>query len=270
MAARVLAVVNQKGGAGKTSVSYHVACQAVMEGYKTLLIDCDQQFSAALQWGVEAEELLALDAQRKTLLDALLEQKDERVPLRDMILRREGRPDFVPSSARLGRAPKILLLAAERALKRALNIPADGVSIADAYDLIVLDTPGNVGLMVSNALAAATDVLVPVQPQHLSYSAMLETLRSIMEIKDVINHEMVIAGFLPTLVTSQTHDRVVLDAIERLAVEYQVPMFPAIPNAAAYKKVTTCHAPVMEFAPATKGVEAFRAVVGHVMRGEAA
>lgn len=268
--ARVLAVVNQKGGAGKTSVSFHCACQAVLEGYRTLLIDCDQQFSASLQWGVEPQDLLALDAQRKTLIDALLEEKETRVPLRDMILQREGRPDFVPASPRLGRAPKVLVMAAERALKRTLNLPAGGVSAMDAYDLIVLDTPGSVGLMVTNALVAATDVLVPVQPQHLSYSAMLETLRAVMEVKDLINHELTIAGFVPTLVTAHTHDRAVLDAIEKLAGEYQVPMFPSIPSATAYKKVTTCHAPVMEFAPATRGIEAFRAVVGYVMRGEMA
>jgi chromosome partitioning protein len=246
-----------------------VAAQAHAEGFKTLLIDVDQQFSAGLHWGLSAEELLALDERHMTLLYALLEQRDQRVPLSKMTVKKPGRPDFVPASGRLGRAPELLQLSAERALKRALMTPWEGVSAVDDYDVVILDTPGNVGCMVTNALVAATHVLVPVQPQHLAFAACQETMRSILQVQDVINYELQVLGFAPTMVTNQTHDRLVLDALAKMAASYNVPVFPAIPLAAAYKKATTICAPVMEFAPGTKGIEAFQAIVAQLMRGGA-
>jgi len=269
MSARILGVVNQKGGVGKTTTAHNVACQAKREGYSVLLVDCDQQGTLSMLWGLTPTELIQLDTDRKTLLHALLEPMAEQVPLLDVVVSAPDRPDLIPSSFRLGRLPQLLRYTPDLALKKALRRPS-GAAASDKYDLIVLDCPASIGLMNACILLAATDVLIPCLTQQLAFVSMQESLHEVHEVQMDSNNELQVLGFLPTMVQAQTHDRQVTEALQSLAQRYNVPCFSPIPNAAAYKQAGAKSMSVMEFAPKTRGAEAYAAIVGTLMRGEAA
>jgi chromosome partitioning protein len=247
---KVLAVVNQKGGVGKTSTTYHLGCAAVELGYKTLLVEADQQSSLSLFWGLSGQEILDLEAQHRTLLYALLEDREQRVAL--PILTRPNRPDLVASGPSMGRLEKEVRLAPERALFRALSTPV-GDSVRERYDLIIIDTPAGVNIAANNGMAAATDVLIPCAPQYLAYAAAQETLRQFAAVREILNPELRLFGIVPTIVSNQTHDRLIVEQMQSLAESYGSVLWPGVPQAAVHKRAVLWSRPVWEVDPVAGG-----------------
>ncbi|MEM9148818.1 MAG: plasmid partitioning protein RepA, partial [Pseudomonadota bacterium] len=180
---QVIAVVNFKGGSGKTTTAAHLAQKAALEGYRVLALDLDPQASLTTLFGVQPE----LDLEGGTLLEAI--RYEAPCPLRTVI-----RPtyfaglDLVPGNLELmefeHEVPRALLRGTEglfftRLAERLAEVEAD-------YDIVVMDCPPQLGFLTMSALSAATAVLVTVHPQMLDVMSMCQFLHMTSDLLGVV------------------------------------------------------------------------------------
>ena len=189
--ALVLAIVNQKGGVGKTTTSVNLSAYLALRGKKTLLIDIDPQGNATSGIGLEKKELA------KTIYDVLINNED----IKDVI-QPTGRKNLsvCPANIELVGAELELkdLLSRENILKRAL------LTIDSQYDFIIMDCPPSLGLITLNALTAADGVIVPIQSEYYALEGLTQLMDTIAIVKKHLNPGLNIFGVVVTMFDSRT------------------------------------------------------------------
>jgi len=185
----ILAVVNQKGGVGKTTVALGLASAAMMRGRRALVVDMDPQANATTGLGV-------FDA--TTTIDEVL--AEDRAGAASAAVRRSGwepsvghAPDLVPSSPRLAQREHQLATDPIGAQDR-LRVALDG--LADRYDDVIIDCPPSLGLLTVNALFAADRVLIVAEPAAWSLDGVEQILRNVRRIADRQSGRPEVAGIV--------------------------------------------------------------------------
>jgi chromosome partitioning protein len=183
---RVLAVVNQKGGVGKTTTTVNLAAALAQAGRRVLLVDLDPQGNATMGSGVDKR------AAGRTVYHALL-GLGEVAGIRTRAER--GGYDLVPANRDLAGAEVELveLPARETRLKAALD------RVADDYDYILIDCPPSLSLLTVNALAAAQRVLIPMQCEYYALEGLSDLVGTIKRVRAHLNPNLEIAGLLRTM-----------------------------------------------------------------------
>lgn len=172
---QVLAVVNFKGGSGKTTTASHLAQYLALHGYRVLAIDLDPQASLTALHGYQPE----YDIQANETMYAAVRYDDERRPLREIIRKTYfAGLDLVPGNLELMEfehdTPRAL---AERSTEPFFGRVATALgSVADDYDVMVVDCPPQLGFLTLGALCAATGLLITVHPQMLDVMSMCQFL----------------------------------------------------------------------------------------------
>ncbi len=177
---QVLAVTNFKGGSGKTTTSVHLAQHLALAGYRVLAIDLDPQASLSALFGYQPE----LDLDGNDTLYAAIRYDADRRPLAEVI-----RPtyfdglDLVPGNLELQEfehtTPQMLAARQDGAEGQAMffaRVQAALATVADRYDVVVMDCPPQLGFLTLSALCAATSVLVTIHPQMLDIASMSQFL----------------------------------------------------------------------------------------------
>jgi len=191
---RTIAVVNQKGGCGKTTTTVNLGGALEADGYRVLVVDLDPQAHATLALGVNPDELDA------NLYEVLAETGGES-DLAEILIHVSDKLDLAPSSIVLSALEQ--KLAAERddarteRLSRALEI------LGPAYDFVLVDCPPNVGLLTFNALRAAREVIIPLEASFFAVDGVQKLLETIGLLSDRIGHELEVR-ILPTLYDGRT------------------------------------------------------------------
>ena len=178
---RTIAIVNQKGGCGKTTTALNLSAAFAARRYRTLLVDLDPQSHCAAGLGIP-EERIELDVG-----DALLASKDRPPPRQRLLWRVAHNLDLLPSRMRLaGVEASRGGLADHPERERRLAMALDALATADetggGYDVVIVDCPPSIGLLTYNALAAADDVVVPVETSYFSLrgaTKQVQTVRSL-------------------------------------------------------------------------------------------
>lgn len=202
---RIIAIANQKGGVGKTTTTANLGAAFAERGAQVLLIDFDPQSSLSLSLGFEVLKL------ERTVYDALLDSGNP-VSL-DSVTRPTSMPGLflAPSSIELAKAEPELFgeMSREYFLKNAIQ------ASERAYDFILIDCSPSLGILTTNALAAADQVLVPVQADYLAFRGADLLIRTTVEkVRRRLNPRLELAGVLVTMFNSRTtHAREVLDEI---------------------------------------------------------
>ncbi len=189
--ARVIALVNQKGGCGKTTTAVNLgACLAVL-GFQVLLVDLDPQANATVSLGLEPAEL------PHTIYHVLTELGPEAGMRLEEILRSSTVPNLTvaPSSIDLAAAELELVarMGREHVLRRKLE------PLRDRYDFILIDTPPSLGLLTLNAIVASDQVIIPIQTHYYALLGMRQLLRTLQMVRDEIGHRVEILGVLATM-----------------------------------------------------------------------
>jgi chromosome partitioning protein len=175
---QILAITNFKGGSGKTTTAAHLSQYLALRGYRVLAIDLDPQSSLSTLLGYQPETYVG---ENETLYGAL-RYDDRRQPLRDVV-RQTYFPglDIVPGNLELQEfeheTPRIL--ASQRRSSQEMffaRVASSIQSVAEAYDVVVIDCPPQLGFLTLGALCAATGVLVTVHPQMLDIASMSQFL----------------------------------------------------------------------------------------------
>jgi chromosome partitioning protein len=164
MGARILAVLNHKGGVGKTTTCFNLACAYADQGFKVLAIDLDPQSHLSVSLGLKQQDLSGMD-------DIFLDQANPA----DFVCNVRSGLDLIPAGYRLGEVER--LAAQGRSQAMVLNRVIQAFQ-AD-FDLILIDCPPTSGLLNFNALFAATEVIIPVSSDYLALHGLSQLLRTL-------------------------------------------------------------------------------------------
>lgn len=206
--ARITAIINQKGGVGKTTTAAALAAGLTSRGYKTLAIDADAQASLTFIMGAEADS---------GVYEALKEK-----PAVDLI-RQTPQGDLLPSTPALfGADLEFTATGREYLLRDALE------EIREQYDYIIIDCPPQLGIMTVNALTAATDIVIPMRADILSLQGLGQLCDTIGKVKRYCNPGLKIAGLLITQNRKTALSRDLAYVIEDYAAQIKTPVYKTI------------------------------------------
>ncbi len=191
---RVIAIVNQKGGCGKTTTTVNLAGALAADGSRVLIIDMDPQAHATLAMGLEPDDL------EMNLYEVLVEPAGAS-RLDTVIIDISDKIDIAPSSIVLSALEQ--KLAAERHDARTERLSAALDTLPPLYDYVLIDCPPNVGLLTFNALRAASEVIVPLETSFFAIDGVQKLLETISLLSDRIGHELEVR-VLPTLYDGRT------------------------------------------------------------------
>ncbi|MFI5314236.1 MAG: AAA family ATPase [Myxococcota bacterium] len=192
---RCIAVMNQKGGCGKTTTVVSLAGCLAAEGRSVLVIDMDPQAHATLGLGVDPEEV------DENLYDVLSESEGAGARLGEVIVEAADKLDVAPSGVILSALEQ--KLTAEGARGRTERLAGALAKLEKAYDFALIDCPPNVGILTFNALRAASEVIIPLETSYFSMHGVAKLLETIALLEDRIGHSLKIR-ILPTLFDGRT------------------------------------------------------------------
>ena len=187
---RIVAIVNQKGGVGKTTTAVNLTAALKDLGLKVLLCDFDPQANATSGLGVDKRKI------KKSVYDIIVND----VPVRETIVS-TAFGDVLPSSADLAGAGVELITLPEPnyRLRNALR------TVKDNYDLILIDCPPSLELLTVNALAAADSILVPVQCEYFALEGLSDLMSTLRMVKHRIHPTLDIFGVVLTMFDGRTN-----------------------------------------------------------------
>lgn len=249
MKPRSIAIVNQKGGVGKTTTSVNLAAALSAEGHDVLLIDLDPQGHATAHLGVRPDRI-----QGKTIYQVLLGELDLAGAMVDLpVTKKSGRLDLVPADLDLSSAELELagVVGRERILSEAL------ASVIDRYAFTVIDAPPSFGLLTVNALSAVREVVVPLQTEFYALHGMTRLFKTVEMVKKRLNKKLAVSGIVATRCDLRRNlDRDVLEQVrghfKKLVFETVIRPNVALAEAPAHGK------PIYEYAPDSTGAEDYR------------
>lgn len=204
---RSIAIVNQKGGCGKTTTTVNLAGSLAADGLRVLVVDMDPQAHSCLALGVNADE-------RDVNLYDVLSDEDANQTLESVLVHAVEGIDLAPSSIILSALEQ--KLASEQQQSRITRL-ANALSQVDSqYDFALIDCPPNVGLLTFNALRAAREVIIPLEASIFAIDGVQKLLETIQLLSERLNHPLDVR-ILPTLYDGRTrHARQTLAEIREL------------------------------------------------------
>ena len=254
----VLAVSNQKGGTGKTTTCENLGIGLAQEGKKVLLVDTDPQASLTVALGYPRPDDLSF-----TLSDAMEKIMTEQpiAPGEGLLHHPEG-VDLMPANIMLSGLEVSLVNAMnrEKILKQYLD------TVRREYDFILLDCMPSLGMLTVNALAAADQVLIPVQAQYLSAKGLEQLLQTINKVRRQINPKLKIEGILLTMVDSRTNYAKEISALIREAYGSNIKVFSTdIPRSVRAAEISAEGRSIFKHDPKGKVAEAYRVLTKEVL-----
>lgn len=251
MTARVLAVVNQKGGVGKTTTSINVAASLAAEGHPTLLIDLDPQGNATTGSGIDKKDL------QQSVYQVLLGQS----PIADVVVRSPtGEYDLLPSNRELAGA-EVELVAVDRREFQLRNALAP---VLEKYEIVLIDCPPALNLLTVNGLAAADAVLIPMQCEYYALEGLSDLVQTIKRVRASLNPTLTIEGLLRTMFDPR--NALALQVSEQLKRHFGNKLYDTIiPRNIRLAEAPSYGKPVMYHDAQSKGAVAYAALAGEML-----
>ncbi len=250
--AKTVAVVNQKGGVGKTTSAVNLAAAVGMRGKRVLLVDIDPQGNATSGLGLNKREL------EKSSYDVIING----TPAREVIVKTEfNGVSILPANMNLAGAELELV----DSVKRESNLKTALALVKGEYDFIFLDCPPSLGLITLNGLCAADTVLVPIQCEYYALEGLSQLITTVRQVKRLYNPMLEIEGVLLTMYDGRLNlTNQVVEELKRFFPKkvYATP----IPRTVKLSEAPSYGQPIMYYDKRSKGTDAYLAVADEFLR----
>jgi chromosome partitioning protein len=247
---RLVSIANQKGGVAKTTTAVNLGAALALRGHRILVVDIDPQANATTGLGLDHRSL-ELSTYDLLLGEASLEEVARPSVIENL--------DCLPSSLDLAGAEVELVGAIARERKLAEALEGAGAR----YDLIFIDCPPSLGLLTVNALAAAQDLIVPVQCEYYALEGLGQLLGNAERVRKALNPELRISGFLMTMYDART--KLSSQVAEEVRRHFGELVFgTVIPRSVRLSEAPSFGEPVLTLDPSSRGSIAYRLLAAEV------
>lgn len=248
---KIVGIVNQKGGVGKTTTAINLSACLAIEGLRVLLVDCDPQANATSGLGI------ARDDDRHSIYDVLVGH----APADQVILPTEiGSLGVIPGSKNLTGATVELVGAEDRALRLREAL----VEIKDRYDIIILDCPPALDLLTLNVLSAADSLIVTMQAEYFALEGVSELISTLERVREAFNPDVAIEGVLLTMYDDRTN--LAQQVTTTLREYFKERLYKTvIPRNVRLAEAPSHGKPVALYDPRSKGTEAYFEMAGEFL-----
>ncbi|HUN22328.1 MAG TPA: ParA family protein [Anaerolineales bacterium] len=250
---RIYAIVNQKGGVGKTTTSINLAAYLANAGKRVLLVDLDSQANATSSLG--ADKYAIEGGTYSALVD------DEDFLLNDHILTNETlKVDLLPATPDMAGAELEMAGLEQREFRLRLALQN-----ATDYDYILIDCPPSLGLLTLNGLTAAQQVLIPMQGEYLALEGLGQLLNTIERVRAGLNPALSIRGILLTMFDPRS--TLAQDVQAEIEKHFPQHLFSAIiPRNVRLAEAPSHGLPILFYSPTSKGAQAYQELANELLR----
>ena len=258
---KVIAIINQKGGVGKTTTTANLGVCLAKSGKKVLVVDADPQASLSVSLGVKDPD--GLDITIASVMQEIIEEGTVS-PDFGIIHNKEG-VDLLPSNIELSgmETGLVNVMSREFILKEYIR------QIGDRYDYILIDCMPSLGMLTINALVAADSVIIPCQPNYLSTKGISLLLKSITKVRRTINPALKIEGILLTMVDNRTKNAKEISSSLRETVGQNIRVFETeIPRSVRVAESSISGQSILAYDKGGKAALAYEALTKEVMELE--
>jgi chromosome partitioning protein len=253
---RTIAIINQKGGCGKTTTAINLAACLARMGQKTLLADMDPQGHCAIGLAVPEDQI------ERSIYDVLIEPTDGKTAqMAEVVWQIATDFDLAPSNIKLAAFEQVFAgrMGREDRLRHALE------SVQDSYDWCIVDCPPSVGLITFNALRASDEVIVPVETGYFSLHGLSKMMETLEELRERCDQNITIR-VLPTLYDTRT--KLAREVLSELRAKFRDSLMESTVNFnTKLKEAASFGQPITEYDPGSRGYKDFynlaRELMGH-------
>jgi chromosome partitioning protein len=249
--ARIIALVNQKGGVGKSTTAVNLGAALAVQGERVLVVDADPQGNTTTGFGVDKARL------HRDIYDVLLQE----TAIDDAIVSTElERLMLLPATINLAGAEIELVSALSRETRMRQAI----APIASRYDFVLIDCPPSLGLLTINALTAAGECIIPVQAEYYALEGLSQLTAVVRRVREALNPPLHVSGVLVTMFDGRT--RLAMEVIDELEKFFPEQMFKTqIPRNIRLSEAPSFGKPVILFDVKSRGAQAYLALAREML-----
>ncbi len=248
---RIIAIINQKGGVGKTTSAINIGAGLARMNYSVLLVDIDPQANLTYSLGFQADHL-ATTIFELLKGNATLEQ----------VIVNQAKLNIIPASAKLTSAEIDFVMVKGREFL--LNICLKKLS---GFDFVIIDCPPNLGLLTLNALIAAKEVFIPLRAEFLSVKGLSNILEMVKKVKERVNTDILVTG----LIVTQYNQQLLLhrEVSKNLKQHFSKCLFNTYINQnISLAEASSFGKPIFEYSPKSQGAQDYNALCKEILNKE--